>query len=110
MSTQLTMGALAADAGLLLGTRRAGAIPPAPFLTGRPEVIAHREQLDVELLVDQAPQATPREQRHRDGHQAQDDQVPRVVGLQRLLQDYVDDRPDDRALDRAEAADDRRER
>jgi len=38
------------------------------------------------VLIDQAPQPATRPQRDRDGHESQNDQLPRVVGGERLLQ------------------------
>jgi hypothetical protein len=69
-------------------------------------VVAGGQQPDAEA----APEAAAGEQGHRDRDEAQDDQVPGVVVLERLLEQHVHDRADDRPLDRAEAADDHRER
>jgi hypothetical protein len=92
--------------------RRVRRLPPPapPALAGCPQVVPDGEQPDVEPVVQRAPQPAPREQRDRDGHHAKDDQVPGVVGLQRLLQHHVDDGAEDRPLDGADAADDHRER
>src|SRR6185437_5405266 len=93
----------------LRSDRRRRALAP-PGLAWRPQVIPDREEPDVEAVDHRPPQPAPRENRDRDGHDAEDDQVPDVVVLQRLLQHHVDNRPKDRPLDGANAADDHLER
>jgi hypothetical protein len=58
--------------------RRVGRLPLA-LLPGCPQVVPDGEQPDVEPVDHEAPQPAPREQRDRDGHDAEDDQVPGVV-------------------------------
>ncbi len=65
-----------------------------------------REEVQVPVLVDPAPDAARCLGGHQHGQYAESQQVPGPVLTQRLQQREVDDRTDDGALDAAEPADD----
>src|SRR5262245_8769250 len=71
--------------------------------------VPDREEADVVAVGDQTPDAARRPDRHGHRDDTEHDQVPGSVRGERLLQDKVDDRPDDRTFQGADAADDRYE-
>src|ERR1700722_6711357 len=75
-----------------LGDVRLRAAEAAPGLARRPQVVAGGEQPEVDLVVQRAPEAAPEEDRDHDRDQAEDNQVPGVIRLQRLLEDDEDGR------------------
>src|SRR5439155_5853434 len=68
------------------------------------EAPPEREELQVEAFGDQAPQPLRRDQHDEGGKRAEDDQVPGAEGREVILEEIEDYRPNDRTLDRADAA------
>src|ERR1700730_3663175 len=69
------------------------------------QVPADREQMQVEALGDEAAEPVPGLEHDRDRDHAQDDEIPRAVIGEQLAQPEIDQHADDRALERADAAD-----
>ena len=90
-----------------LSSRSALAFRPA--LTHRSEAVADRQQAQADAVLDPAPEAARQEQREHQRRRAEADEIPDAGGAEPRLDREEDHGAEDRALERAEAADQRHE-